>query len=162
MTPAPFMPRWIQPLIWAVALGIAIVVSLLLTGLYHFVVKPPPFSYSAEVYLPSKPVICPGDTVTWLPALTVERTPTLLMVARTLWDVSEDRTVVPDKEPRYFVWMDAQRGQTLSSAARYTLPKTLNPGLYEIHSAATATDSGASAYRVPFVIAESCFKDVKK
>jgi len=160
---ARVMPRWVAPFLWVFAACVAVLLVLLASQLYSSIWRPSPFSYTADVYLPTKPNICPGGTVTWQPRLTVRQTPTLLMVARTLWDASEERTLIPETTPKYFIWTAQQQGQTLvSSYGRYNLPADLEPGFYEVRSAATALNSDAAAYRVPFVIPETCFKGGKK
>ncbi|AZI41926.1 hypothetical protein EHF33_03480 [Deinococcus psychrotolerans] len=101
--------------------------------------------------------------MTWQSQLTVNKTPTLLMVVRTLWDASEDRSLTPEVQPKYFIWTNAQQGKTITSGfGKYKLPADLQPGFYEVRSAATSLNSDAAAYRVPFVIPESCFKGGKK
>ncbi|GAA3995144.1 hypothetical protein GCM10022631_01600 [Deinococcus rubellus] len=156
---ARVMPGWVAPFLGVFGACVAVLLGLLASQLYSSIWRPSPFSYTAEVYLPIKPEVCPGGVVTWQPRLIVNKTPTLLMVVRTLWDASEGRTLKPDTEPKYFIWTQAQQGQTLNSAfGKYPLPADLEPGFYEIRSAATSPNSDAAAYRVPFVIPESCFK----
>lgn len=165
MTVAPvrIMPRWVAPFIWAMALGVAILLGLLAVQLYRTTWRPPPFSYTSDVYLPIKASARPGDTISWHPQLIVQRTPTLLMTVRTLWDVSDERTIVPEIDPKYVVWLDTQRGQTIVSRfGAFKLSTDLGAGLYEVRRASTALNSDAAAYWVPFVIPESCFKGVGK
>lgn len=78
------------------------------------------------------------------------------MVARTLWDVAEQRTIVPDRDPSYFVWTDQEQGQPVQRTVRFPLPKTLAVGNYEVRGGASGLNTTAATYRVPFVIPESC------
>lgn len=156
--PRPYMERWQRWLIWVLA---ALLLSLLLlvgAQAYRTVFRPPPFYFTSSVYLPTTGNICPGDTVTYRPRLIVTRVPALIVVARTLWGVSEQRTIVPDTDPKFFVWSEQEKGQPVSRIVTYQLPATLPVGLYEIRGAASGLNSDAESYRVPFVIAESCFK----
>lgn len=150
--------RWAQAVVWGVMACLLILATLLIIQAYRHVFRPAPFTFSQEIYLPTRGDICPGDVVEFRPRLIVDRVPTLLVVARTLWNVSEQRTLVPEVQPKFFIWTEEERGQGVSRAIRYQLPKTLPVGLYEVRGAATAFNSDASTYRVPFVIAASCFQ----
>ncbi|AWN23994.1 hypothetical protein DKM44_12770 [Deinococcus irradiatisoli] len=162
MLPAPVtLPRWVQSFLFVFALCLAIIFGLLALQLYRSIWRPPPLAYSADVYLPVQAQVCPGDTLRWKPTLEISRAPTLLLLARTLWDVEDERTIRPEQTPKYLIWLSIQQGQTLSGETTYTLPADLPVGLYEVRSAATAMNSDAAVYRVPFVIAASCFKKGK-
>lgn len=160
MTPGktPFHEPWLRWLIWSLASCLVTIAALVTLHVFRNVFRPAPLVFSAEVYLPARTDLCPGDTVEWRPRLTVRRAPTLLVVVRTLWTVGDQRTLVPDTQPEFYVWNAQEEGQPISRLARYTLPRDLQVGLYEIRAAATAFNSDAASYRVPVVIAESCFK----
>ncbi|MCD0160047.1 hypothetical protein IHN63_01875 [Deinococcus sp. 6YEL10] len=161
MTPAPIpqrhMERWQQLLVLAIAALLLLLAVLVGSQAYRTVFRPPPLRFTQDIYLPTRNDICPGDTVTYRPRLIVTRVPSLIVVARTLWSTGDQRTIVPDRDPSFFVWTEQERGAPVTRVVAYRLPTGLPPGLYEIRGAATALNSDAAAYRVPFVIAESCF-----
>ena len=102
------------------------------------------------------------DTVVeWTSRLTVNRTPTVILFARTLWDSGAQNTLIPDEEPDYFVWTEAVQGEPITRPSHYKLPDTLKTGMYEIRVGASSMNSDAATYAVPFVIAESCFGGAK-
>lgn len=116
---------------------------------------PPPFHYSATMYAPERGDVCPGETLKWTPELHVRRAPTLLIVARTVWDVEGRRTLYPEKEPSFFVWTELEDGKAIARPTEATVPD-LPPGAYEIRTAATGFNSEPATYRVPFVIKPGC------
>lgn len=145
---------------------VSVLACVTLAGLLGWVVArqyvlPPPFEYSAAQYAPKTENVCPDDTLTWRPALRVTRTPTLLAVSRTLWDSINRRTIVPDSQLDFFVWTEADTGELVSRPSMYRVPPGLPAGLYEVRVAATSFNSDASAYRVPFVVPETCFRGAK-
>lgn len=161
MTAAPAprhaMERWQQLLVLALAALLMTLALLIGLQVYRVMFRPAPLHFTQDVYLPTRNDICPGDVVTYRPRLIVTRVPSLIVVARTLWSTGDQRTIVPDRTPSFFVWTEQEQGMPVSRVVSYRLPGALPPGLYEIRGAATAMNSDAAAYRVPFVIAESCF-----
>lgn len=137
---------------WVAGLLLSIAAALALVVVWREVFRPPPFYFSQSVYRPSRLTYCPGETVEWMPKLVVTRAPTLLVVARTVWSVPDQRTAVAETEPKYFVWTELEKGKPVARPARLTLPDDLKPGPYEIRSAATSFNSDAATYRVPFVV----------
>lgn len=121
-------------------------------------VLPPPFTFSQAVYAPLRPNVCPGDTLEWRPSLRVTRVPTVLAVSRTIWDVTNRRTLQPASTLDFFVWTERDQGETVSRPTRFRLPTELPAGLYEVRVGASAFNSDAAAYRVPFVVKEGCFR----
>lgn len=144
--------------IWGIALCMTIIAGLLMYAGYRTIFRPPPFKFSQDVYLPLRGNICPGDTVEWQSQLTVHRAPSLLAVSRTLWDQSRQTTALPDQQLDFFIWLPQDQGRALTRTSLFRLPPTLPVGMYEVRVAASSFNSDAAAYRVPFVIAESCFK----
>jgi hypothetical protein len=112
----------------------------------------PPFSYTRESYEASPNVACPGDTIAHPFGLVVREVPELVLVARTIWDVAARRTVVPDVELEYVVWLE--RG-LLSGTRSFLVPKLL-PGRYELRVAAADFTSRVGTYRVAFRVPEGC------
>lgn len=143
-------------MIATLALLLAALLAVLAWGGYRQIAKPPPFHFSSEVYLPVRTDLCPGDVVEFRPSLIVTRAPALIILARTLWSVAEQRTLVPDLQPKYFVWTEEMVGQPSSRTVKFRLPRDLPVGRYEIRGAAGAMNSDAAAYRVPVAIAETC------
>lgn len=119
-------------------------------------VLPPPFSFSQKVYAPRQANVCPGDTLEWRPSLRVARVPTVLAVSRTLWDVTNRRTLQPDSQLDFFVWTEADKGEVVSRPTFFKVPLGVPAGLYEVRAGASAFNSDADAYRVPFVVREGC------
>ncbi|MCD0164869.1 hypothetical protein IHN32_00325 [Deinococcus sp. 14RED07] len=149
-------PGWARALIVVTGGCAGTILALISMLLYREVAKPPPFTFTAAEYRPVSYQLCPGDTLVYQPRLTVTRTPALIVVVRTLWDVAEQRTLVPERTPSYFVWTDQDRGQSVQRTVRYPLPDDLLPGLYEVRGATAALNSEATAYVVRFAIPESC------
>ena len=141
---------------WATAILLAIAAALVLLVVWREVFKPPPFYFSQDVYRSTRLTYCPGETVEWTPKLIVTRAPTLLVVARTVWSVPEQRTALPETDPKYFVWTELEQGKPVARPTRLTLPADLKPGPYEIRSAATSFNTDAATYRVPFVVLSGC------
>lgn len=119
---------------------------------------PPPFQFTQAQYLPTRQVVCPGDVLEWRPSLRVTRVPTMLAVSRTVWDVTGRRTIQPASTLDFFVWTEKDEGETINRPTRFLLPPRLPAGLYEVRVGATAFNSDASAYRVPFVVPTACFR----
>lgn len=125
--------------------------------------RPAPFAYSKTLYYPLTSPVCPGDTLRWRSEFTVNVAPVALRVTRNLYDVDEQKIVTFDAAPGWITWMREDIGKSFTFEGSYPLPKTLDPGMYELRTAAGSNVSSVDAYRVPFVIAEDCFKkDVKK
>ncbi|GGS10319.1 hypothetical protein [Deinococcus sedimenti] len=135
------------------------VFALALLGLVFVGVRtlasPPPFAFTQEAYLPDHPTVCPGNALTWHPQLVVRRAPTVLAIARSIWDVTRGMTVVPDGALDFFVWTDQDVGTQVKTSRSMPVP-LLPPGVYEIRAGATAFNTDAAAYRLPFVIPGSC------
>lgn len=150
--------QWARALISVIVLCLAALLFAVISQTYRQVFRPPPFTFGQEVYLPADTQICPGDTMSWNYKLIVNRAPTMLAVGLTLWDVSKQTTIEPDQQLDFLIWTHEEQGETLVRPARFTLPDNLPVGLYEVRGAATAFNSDSAAYRVPFVIPETCFK----
>lgn len=139
--------------------GAALIFGVALLGLFYVGVRslrtPPPFEFTREAYLPDQPTVCPGEPLTWHPQLVVRRAPTVLAIARSIWDVTRGMTVVPDGDLDFFVWTDRDVGEQVKTSRSMPVP-LLPPGVYEVRAGATAFNSDAAAYRVPFVIPGSC------
>lgn len=148
--------RLSRGLIYAVAACIACLLTLAASRLWSEVFKPPPFYFTQPVYAASKAHYCPGETVEWQSKLIVTHAPTLLVLARSVWSVNEQRTIKPDENPKYFVWTELETGKPVAPPIRYTLPDDLPPGHYEIRVGASSHNTEAQAYRVPFVVEEGC------
>jgi hypothetical protein len=136
-------------------IALASIVGWLLARQY---VTPPPFAFSQQIYAPKVSTLCPGQPVQWTPTLTVTRAPTVLAVSRTIWDVTRHVTVQPDSQLDFFVWTEPERGEVITRPTTVDVPPDLAAGLYEVRVGASSFNSDASAYRVPFVVPESCFR----
>ena len=148
--------------IWLMALGILSILAMLALAVWRDLMKPPPFEYLDQVYQPLNKKVCPGDTLTWQSRFVVRRTPANLILTRNLWDVSRQKTVLDDREPKYFIWLEPERGKVVSPTLTYKLPDNLPLGNYELRTAANAMNSDSSAYRVPFSISVDCFQKAGK
>lgn len=141
---------------------IQLVNALALAGALLFLparsfMTPPPFQFTADVYLPVKSALCPGEALEWEPHLVVNRAPTVVAASRTIWDVEAHRTVVPARSLSFFVWTERELGRPLDHPARFPVPE-LPPGQYELRAGASAFNSEAAAYRVPFTVPGGCAK----
>jgi hypothetical protein len=143
------------------ALACALLALALAWVLARQYVLPPPFSFSQPVYAPVRPNVCPGDTLEWNPSLRVTRVPTVLAVSRTLWDVTNRRTLQPDSQLDFFVWTETDKGEIVSRPTFFKVPLSLPAGFYEVRAGASAFNSDAAAYRVPFVVKDTCHLGVK-
>lgn len=150
--------RWTQVIVFGVIACLLLLGAVALTQSYRHVFRPAPFAFSEEMYLPTQPNLCPGGTLEWKSTLQVNRTPAVLAVSRTLWDASRQTTVQPDAALDFFVWTDAERGDTLSRVNKLPIPSDLIAGLYELRVGASAFNSDSAVYRVPFAIPTTCFK----
>ncbi|WP_412027003.1 hypothetical protein [Deinococcus yunweiensis] len=148
--------RWGRYVVWSV-FGLLLVVALLVIGrVGQVVIRPPPLRFTQEVYAAVHPRVCPGDVVEFRSTLIVTRVPAVVVVARTLWDVQRAATVQPDTVPKLFVWTVAERGRATARDVSYPVPLTLPPGRYEVRGGATAFNSDAATYRVPFEVRGDC------
>lgn len=147
-----------QMFIWSIAALTVIVMAMLAHNFIRGLNKPAPFAYSKSVYYPLNTPLCPGDTLRWRSEFTVRDAPTVLRVVRNLFDVDEQRIVTFDQQPNWITWMLEDNGKLFTFEGSYPLPRDLKAGMYELRNSAGSNVSTVDAYRVPFVIAETCFK----
>lgn len=122
----------------------------------------PPFVFSASSYQPSRPAdgrVCPGDTLEWPVAFTIQRAPVLVISVRSIWDVERNQTyTLPPGTPfnaGSLNFTNYTETTHVSRTAQVTVP-ALPPGSYQIRSAAQEFNSQAAAYSVPFSVKEKC------
>lgn len=152
-----------QYFIWAMAVLSLIAGGLFLRNVVSDIRRPAPFAYSKNVYYPLNTPVCPGDTLRWRSEFVINDAPAVLRVARNLYDVDEQKVVTFDQNPNWLNWMAEDIGKTFTFEGSYPIPANLDPGMYELRTSAGSNISTVDAYRVPFVIPETCFtKGAKK
>jgi hypothetical protein len=140
--------RWLYPYIF-----ISFIVMVLSLGaLTNVLARQPHIAYT-EVIPPARSDFCPGDIIEWSLQVTVKGGPEQLLITRTLWSVSESRTVVFDISPEYSIIL----GDEVVAFPRLSMVVPPLPvGEYQVRVAATGHLTVATAYAIPFRITEAC------
>ncbi|ULH15542.1 hypothetical protein MF271_16780 [Deinococcus sp. KNUC1210] len=141
---------------WAIALCVVLLGGLGFRDVYQRINRPPPFEFSANRYVAEQTTVCPGQELRWKSSLIIRKAPTVLLVVRTIWSLSLQRTWKPANTSDLFVWTEVDQGKPSSRPGAYTIPLDLPPGTYELRVGATSFVSEAGAYSVPFTVPASC------
>lgn len=118
-----------------------------------------PFVFSASSYAPRTRSVCPGDTLEWPVAFTVQRAPVMVISVRSIWDVAKNQSVtLPPGTPfnaGSLNFTNYTETTHVSRTAQVEVPP-LPAGDYQIRSAVQEFNSQAAAYQVPFTVKEGC------
>lgn len=119
----------------------------------------PPFVFSAHTYEPINGDVCPGDTLEWPVAFTIQRAPVMVISVRSIWDVEKNQTAQLPPGSTFNAgslnFTNYTETTHVSRTLQVVLPP-LPPGSYQIRSAAQEFNSQAAAYSVPFKVKEGC------
>jgi hypothetical protein len=111
------------------------------------------FRYNSTVYVPDQSPLCPAETLVYHPMVEVYRDVVVKRV-RTVWSITESRTIISEANPPLFVWQAGDRiaGVTELNLSQYP---PLPEGDYEIR-VVVYTDYGGlfppQRYTVPFSV----------
>lgn len=118
-----------------------------------------PFVFSAPSYAPKTALVCPGDTLEWPVAFTVQRAPVMVISVRSIWDVQKNQTVTLPPGATFNAgslnFTNYTETTHVSRTAQVVVPD-LPPGQYQIRSAVQEFNSQAAAYSVPFQVKQGC------
>jgi len=121
-----------------------------------------PFVFSAPSYAPSSPAdgrVCPGDTLEWPVAFTVQRAPVMVISIRSIWDVDDNQTVTLPPGNTFNAgslnFTNYTEVTSVERTAKVVIPD-LAPGQYQIRSAVQEFNSQAAAYFVSFEVKDGC------
>jgi hypothetical protein len=117
-----------------------------------------PFVFSARSYEPVQREVCPGDTLEWPVAFTIQRAPVMVISVRSIWDVDANQTVaLPPGEAVQGALMFTNYTETTHVDRSVSIPvPNLEPGEYQIRSAVQEFNSQAAAYAVGFRVKDDC------
>lgn len=143
----------IDAMLGALASWVIVIIGLAIWIYYLGVTTP--FSFTATTYTPEQGVVCPGQTLAWMPHATIEATPDRpisFQVVTTVWSVEQQRTAITDPAP---FWVN--RHDNSDRAGRATWPvAALAPGRYELLRHYLAPGRRTVGYAVPFTVPTEC------
>lgn len=121
-----------------------------------------PFVFSAAMYRPISPpdgVVCPGDTLEWPVAFTIQRAPVMVISVRSIWDVDANQTAQLPPGNTFNAsslnFTNYTEITHVSRTSQVVIPP-LPQGTYQIRAAAQEFNSQAAAYVVPFTVRPGC------
>lgn len=140
---------------------VAVAIALLAAGIILRLTPPePPLTYTQAEYTPERPVIEPGETLTYTPTLVINRAGRIDIV-RSYWDVGRNQTgMLCDGSAAPSVSIARALPLSLHGAlrqqpVRIELPN-LRPGVYLLVSSATKPDGGEAGSQVRFRVTKRC------
>lgn len=141
------------PAINAIILLSSLVVCALLLGLMLRYEPPAPaVNFRFPVVDPGAASYCPGDVMSFRQEMHIVNTPATLHVAKTVWSVADERTVIWDEEPD---WANYTAPAVVRQSVTYTIPQ-LMPGAYELRVAIGGEGWRTAAYVAPFAVRVGC------
>lgn len=110
----------------------------------------PSLRYDALRYIPERPILCAGDTLTYTNTLTVDR-PGLITFTASWHQVPSQLPIGPDDtlHPRVFTVPTV-----IGPKRRTNTVPNLPPGSYELHFGAGEIGGRVAVHAVPFTIAD--------
>lgn len=112
----------------------------------------PVIAYRFATVTPSKSALCPGQELIYRQQADVRIAPSTVRVVASIWSFNEDRTIVPDDNPRFFNYTVPTVVFMIGS---YLIPD-LSAGAYELRVSSTAEARQSAIFTVPFMVPAEC------
>lgn len=150
--------QWVTNFLIRAGALAGMIVTIMVTFLIYVVITAsrPPLAFTQDEYQVSPSTFCPGDVLSYTAQVIVHRSPVAPTVVRTWWNVATNSQISEQTSanPEIQIWI-GKPVYVVSFPISDTIPD-FPPGSYEQRGAIRINLLYAAAYRVRFVIPDSC------